>query len=142
MTTTANVYERLYDNMKARFTVVNGGNECSLGEFMLMKAGKKRESGIVPATTTALRHPSAITSFFSYVNDKLMVKEAPAKDKVIKAFPFRTTAAAVLSALLVCTFAVSYGAAAVNSITDSQASYASVCAEDVEESDYETEAKG
>ena len=136
MATSINAYERLYCNMKERFTVVNGGSECSLGEYMLHKADKKKESTL-PVSRSALRHPSAISSFFSYVNDKLMVREAPSKDKVIRSFPFRTTAAAVLSALLVCTFVVSYGAASVKSITDNQAAaYASVAedeAEDIEE---------
>ena len=126
MATSMNAYDRLYSNMKTRFTVVNGNNEYSLGEYMLLKAGKKKESATLPATAATLKQLSPVRSFISYVNDKLMVKEAPAKDKVIRAFPFRTTAAAVISALLVCTFAVSYGLAGINSITDGNSSYISV----------------
>ena len=39
---TVNAYEALYTNMKNRFTVVNDNSEYSLGEYMLMKAGKKK----------------------------------------------------------------------------------------------------
>lgn len=127
MATSMNAYDRLYSNMKTRFTVVNGNNEYSLGEYMLLKAGKKKESSSLPATASTLKQLSPVRSFMSYVNDKLMVKEAPAKDKVIRAFPFRTTAAAVISALLVCTFAVSYGLAGINNITsENNGSYISV----------------
>ena len=126
MATSMNAYERLYTNMKTRFTVVNGNDECSLGEYMLMKAGKKQNTATLPVAANTLRQPSAVVSFISYVNDKLMVKEAPAKDKVIRSFPFRTTAAALLSALLVCTFAISYGAASINSMNIDDGTHISV----------------
>ena len=126
MATSMNAYERLYNNMKTRFTVVNGENECSLGEYMLIKAGKKKESSALPVANATLRQPSAVVSFVNYINDRLMVKEAPAKDKVMRAFPFRTAAAAVLSALLVCTFVVSYGAASLNSATEESGTYMSI----------------
>lgn len=132
MATSINAYEKLYSNMKARFTVVNGDSDCSLGEYMLMKAGKKKESANIPVPTNTLRQPSALTSIITYVNDKLMVKEAPEKDKVMRAFPFRTTAAAVLSALLLCTFGVSYGMASLNALNkDTGTSYLSIT-EDVD----------
>ena len=38
-----NVYDTLYNNMKQRFTVVNGENEYTLGGYMLMKAREKQE---------------------------------------------------------------------------------------------------
>ena len=127
MATSMNAYDRLYSNMKTRFTVVNGNNEYSLGAYMLLKADKKKEEASLPIANATLKQPSPVRSFISYVNDKLMVKEAPAKDKVIRAFPFRTTAAAVISALLVCTFAVSYGLAGINNITaEGNGSYISV----------------
>ena len=126
MATSINAYDRLYSNMKTRFTVVNGENEYSLGEYMLLKAGKKKEAASLPVANATLKQLSPVRSFICYVNDKLMVKEAPAKDKVIRAFPFRTTAAAVISALLVCTFALSYGLAGINSMTsEANASYIS-----------------
>jgi len=126
MATSINAYEKLYNNMKTRFTVVNGDSECSLGEYMLLKAKKQKEGAALPVSNT-LQKTTAVTSFFRYVNDKLMVKEAPAKDKIIRAFPFRTTAAAVLSAMLICTFAISYGAAGITSMeNDGDASYMSI----------------
>lgn len=137
MATSMNAYERLYSNMKTRFTVINGNDECSLGEYMLMKAGKKKESATLPVAANTLKQPSAVISFFNYVNDKLMVKEAPAKDKVMRAFPFRTTAAALLSALLVCTFAISYGAASINNISGESASY--VSASEIEDKEIDSE---
>ena len=78
MATSMNAYERLYNNMKTRFTVVNGESECSLGEYMLIKAGKKKESSALPVANATLRQPSAVVSFVNYINDRLMVKEAPA----------------------------------------------------------------
>ena len=126
MATSMNAYERLYNNMKTRFTVVNGESECSLGEYMLIKAGKKKESSALPVANATLRQPSAVVSFVNYINDRLMVKEAPAKDKVMRAFPFRTAAAAVLSALLVCTFVVSYSAANLNSASQESGTYMSI----------------
>ena len=127
-----NAYEKLYNNMKMRFTVVNENSECTLGEYMLAKAGKKKESTTLPIATATLRQPSAVVSFVNYINDKLMVKEAPQKDKVMRAFPFRTAAAALLSALLVCTFAITYGVASVNaSGSDNNATYMSI-SEDAE----------
>ena len=118
--------------MKTRFTVVSENSEYSLGEYMLAKAGKKKESTTLPIATATLRQPSAVVSFLNYINDKLMVKEAPQKDKVMRAFPFRTAAAALLSALLVCTFAITYGVASVNaSVSDDNATYMSI-SEDAE----------
>lgn len=107
---TANVYENLYNNMKNRFTVVNDNCEYTLGEYMLMKAGQKKTSNL-PAVRNSVSNQKPITAFFKYVNDKLTLKAPPAKDKTIKKFPFRTSAAAVLSAVVACTLAISYGAA-------------------------------
>ena len=107
---TANVYEELYANMKNRFTVVNDNSEYTLGEYMLMKAGQKKASKL-PVAKSAASSEKPITAFFKYVNDKLALKAPPAKDKTIKRFPFRTSCAAVLSAVIACTLAISYGSA-------------------------------
>lgn len=108
---TANVYENLYMNMKNRFTVVNENCEYTLGEYMLMKAGQKKENSNLPAVRSNSYGQTAVTAFFRYVNDKLTLKAPPAKDKTIKRFPFRTSAAAVLSAIIACTLVISYGSA-------------------------------
>lgn len=106
---TANAYETLYMNMKNRFTVVENGCECTLGEAMLMKAGKKRETSNLPAQRSYNSSDNAISTLFKYVNDKLTLKAPPAKDKIIKRFPLRTSLAAVLSAVVACTLVISYG---------------------------------
>ena len=111
-----NAYEKLYNNMKTRFTVVNENSECTLGEYMLAKAGKKKESTTLPIASATLRQPSAVVSFVNYINDKLMVKEAPQKDKVMRAFPFRTSMAAALSAVVACALIFSYGIFTVNGL--------------------------
>ena len=113
---TANVYETLYNNMKNRFTIEKNNCEYNLGEYMLMRAGKKIDkTSLLPAerNSSALANKNAISAVFSYVNDKLTLKAPPAKDKTIRRFPFRTSVAAVLSAVIACTLAISYGSAAL-----------------------------
>ena len=106
-----NVYENLYENMKNRFTVVKDNCEYTLGEYMLSRAGMKKEKSNLPVARTASSSDKAVVAFFRYVNDKLTLKTPPVKDKTIKRFPFRTSAAAVLSAIVACTLVISYGSA-------------------------------
>ena len=117
---TTNVYDNLYNTMKNSFTVVNDNQEYTLGEFMLMKAGKKKESAATATNLPAVRHKNAavapISVFFRYINDKLTVKNPPAKDKTIRSFPLRTAMASLLSAVLVCTIFFSYGIATMKSL--------------------------
>ena len=131
MATSNNAYEQLYTNLKNRFTVVNGNEECTLGEYMLNK-NCKEESSALPIVAAKLHQPSAVVNFVSYINDKLMVKEAPQKDKVMRAFPLRTVAAAFLSALLVCTFVISYGATNLKNISENNAPVYMALPEDLE----------
>jgi len=112
---TTNVYENLYINMKNRFTVVSDNSEYTLGEYMLMKAGEKKASNL-PAMRSATAPAKPISAFFRYINDKLALKAPPAKDKTIRRFPFRTSLAAVLSAVIACTLAISYGAATLRGV--------------------------
>ena len=105
---TTNAYENLYNNMKNRFTVVSDNCEYTLGDYMLMKAGKRKAQSNLPAVNNA-SNEKAITAFFKYVNDKLAVKAPPVKDKTIRRFPFRTSAAALLSAVVTCTLVLSFG---------------------------------
>ena len=113
---TATVYENLYNNMKNRFTVVNENSEYTLGEYMLMKAGKKKETSNLPAMRSSVSGDTAIVAFVKYVNDKLTVKAPPVKDKTIRAFPFRTAAAAFVSALLTCSLLISFGSVTMHSL--------------------------
>ena len=117
MATSMNAYEKLYTNLKNRFIVVDGNRECTLGEYMLNKNCKDEESYALPVVTAKIHQPSAVVNIVNYINDKLMVREAPQKDKVMRAFPFRTVAASVLSALLVCTFVITYSATSLNSVS-------------------------
>ena len=109
--TTSNAYDALYENMKNRFTVVNDGSEYTLGEYMLMKAANKPESAKLPVATKSAvtRADNAVALFVSYVNDKLTIKQPPVKDKTIRAFPFRTSLSALLSAVVACTFTLCFG---------------------------------
>ena len=128
---TTNCYDRLYENMKNRLTVVEGDSEYTLGEYMLNK-NCKEEGYALPIVTAKIHQPSAVVNFVSYINDKLMVKEAPQKDKVMRAFPFRTVAAACLSALLVCTFVISYGATSLNNVDSASSPAYMALPEDLE----------
>ena len=110
MTQATNNYERLYDNMKNRFTVASDNAEYTLGEYMLMKADVKKTDSALPVAmrSTATKSELAVASIVSFVSDKLTIKEMPAKDKTIKAFPLRTSASAFLSAAVACAFLLSF----------------------------------
>ena len=69
---TTNIYETLYNNMKNRFTIEENNCEYNLGEYMLMKAGKKSEkSSMLPATrtTNAVAAKGAISTVFRGFSD-------------------------------------------------------------------------
>ena len=78
---------------------------------MLMKANaKKTESTNLPVAvkTAVTKSETAVTSIVSFVDDKLTIKQAPVKDKTIKAFPFRASASAFLTASVACAFVLSF----------------------------------
>ena len=106
MATYTNAYDKLYNNMKNTFTTINDGIECTVGEFMLRRAKEKRGSGNLPV---AVSKETAIATIYTYVSDKLTIKNQPVKDRTIKAFPFRSCAAALLCAVVTCTAIFSYG---------------------------------
>ena len=106
MTTVMNPYDALYTNLKNQFTVIYNNTECTVGDFMLMKANKKTESSL-PIVTTA--KTTSLATIVEYVNDKLTVKQAPVKDKTIRKFPFRTSFSALLSATAACALVMSCG---------------------------------
>ena len=74
-----------------------------------MKAKEKHGTSNLPATLESTR-PMALQSILSYVSKKLTLKELPAPEKTIKAFPLRTAFSALCSALLICTLMFSFGA--------------------------------
>lgn len=104
MNTNNNAYEKLYNDMKNQFTVMSNDCKYTLGDYMSMKADAKDAK--LPAVNTA---DTRIAAVFSYVNDKLTVKKAPVKDRTLRAFPFRTSAASLLSAMVACALIFSYG---------------------------------
>ena len=112
--TAVNAYEKLYINMKNKFTVVNDNCEYTLGEYMTMKADAKENKSNLPAVQSK-NDTRSISAIFSYVNDKLTVKKAPAKDKTMRRFPLRTALASFFSAAVACAFIFSFGLFAMNS---------------------------
>lgn len=110
MTQTTNNYDRLYDNMRQRFTVSDDTNKYTIGEYMLMKAEAKKADTTLPVVmkNAVTKSEMAMTNIVSFVDDKLTIKQAPVKDKTIKAFPFRASAAAFLTASVACAFVLSF----------------------------------
>ena len=116
-------YDNLYENMKNRLTVVNEDSEYTIGSYMLMKANRKKEEALLPVAerSTATKTERAVANVVSYINDKLTIKEPPVKDKTIRAFPFRASASAFLSAVVACAFMLSFivvGARLLNTNTE------------------------
>ena len=97
MAAIVNPYDNLYTNLKNKFTVVNDGAEYTLGDFMLMKAGKKSQKNEIISLKANESH--AMANVISFMNDKLTAKLPAIKEKTIKRFPLRTSFSAVLSAV-------------------------------------------
>ena len=116
--TQTNNYEKLYDNMRSRFTVESDNCEYTLGEYMLMKADVKKTDAALPVAlrSTATKSEVAVASIVSFVNDKLTVKAEPEKDKTIRTFPLRASASAFLSASVACAFILSFALIGVKSV--------------------------
>lgn len=110
MKNTTSSYDILYNNMVNRFTVLDQNIECTLGDYMRSKANiKKAESNLpVAMRSTATKSERAMATIVSFVNDKLTIKEEPAKDKTIRTFPLRASASAFLSAAVACAFVLSF----------------------------------
>ena len=111
--TSTNAYETLYNNMKTKFTVVSDSNEYTLGEYMSKKANANTNSKNLPAAKSEVQS-NALSSIFSYVNEKLTVKKPPVREKVMRRFPLRTTAAAFLTGIVGCALMLTYGIFALN----------------------------
>lgn len=126
MNQTTDRYDQLLTNMKNRFTVDNNGEDCTLGEYMLLKANvKKEQTALVVAKNAAVvaKSERAALALVSYVNDKLTIKTPPVKDKTIKAFPFRASASAFLSASIACAFIFSFCLIGAKVLDNSTSSY-------------------
>lgn len=102
MGATMNRYNALYENMKRTFTVTSGDCHYSLGAYMRMKANEATHEASLPVAVE--RKPfTALASLREFVSDKLAVRVAPSPEKTLKRFPLRTSFAACLSALAICT---------------------------------------
>jgi hypothetical protein len=107
--------------MKQRFTVSQNDTTYTLGEYMLMKAdGKKSENAALPVAvmSAVTKSEVAVTNIVSFVDDKLTIKQAPVKDKTIRAFPFRASASAFLTASVACAFLLSFVLIGAKSMTN------------------------
>lgn len=121
MTQTMNNYDKLYENMKQRFTISQDNTNYTIGEYMLMKADvKKEEKAALPVAvqTAVTRSEMAMTNIVSFVDDKLTIKQAPVKDKTIKSFPFRASASAFLTASVACAFVLSFALIGARSLAN------------------------
>lgn len=97
-----NRYNTLYENMRRTFTVTAGDCQYSLGAYMRMKANEETHEASLPVAVE--KQPSvALESIRRYVSEKLAVRVAPVPEKTLKRFPLRTSFAACLSALAICT---------------------------------------
>lgn len=111
--TSTTAYETLYNNMKTKFTVVSENNEYTLGEYMSKKANSDTNSPKLPAARNDSQ-AHTLSAIFSYVNEKLTVKKPPVREKVMRKFPLRTTAAAFLTGIVGCALMLTYGIFALN----------------------------
>ena len=109
MNTITNPYDALYTNLKNRFTVIHDGAECTVGDYMLMKAGKNSSAKSDLPVAKLAKEDNSLVSIINYMNEKLTVKNPPIKDKTIKRFPIRTSFSAMLSAVAACALIISCG---------------------------------
>ena len=109
MTTVTNPYDALYTNLKNRFTVINNGEECSVADYMLMKAGKAKAASSLPAEIKRGSLETSMSAFVSFMSEKLTVKNPPIKDRTLRRFPVKSAFSAMLSAVAVCALVISCG---------------------------------
>ena len=127
---TVNKYEALYKNMQKHFTIEKDGDSYTLGAYMRKRANESSTEQNLPV---AIKENSgaALRSIVNYVNDKLTVKRTPATERTMRAFPLRTSLAACLSAVLICTLMFSY--ALMQSPTAAGGSYVAQADEQTEQ---------
>lgn len=115
MTSVKNSYDTLYDNLKDRFTVVYEGCDCTLGDYMLIKAGKRQTSESALPTPVSDNRVSSVSDIVEYVATRLTVKTAPAREKTLRRFPLRSSMSAIFTAAAACALVFSFGIFALNS---------------------------
>ena len=109
MTSVKNAYDTLYENLKDRFTVVYEGCDCTLGDYMLIKAGKRQTSESELPAPVNTEKSRALTSIVDYVASRFTVKDAPAREKTIRRFPLRSSMSAIFTAAAACALVFSLG---------------------------------
>ncbi len=109
MTNITNPYDALYTSLKNRFTVIHDGCECTLGDYMLMRAGKRQTSESSLPVQSTVGHNGTLSTIATYIGNKLSVRNAPEKNKTIRRFPLRASMSAVLSAVAACALVFSFG---------------------------------
>ena len=117
-------YGRLYSDMVKLFAVKQDGKEdVCLGDYMRSRASEckkieeekaqkllaKRERSNLPVQVKKQNETRAISAIFSYVNERLTVKQAPVRDKTIRRFPLRTVLSSAFCAFIMCAVMVCYG---------------------------------
>lgn len=131
MTAVTNPYDALYTNLKNRCDVTYDGYECTIGECMLMRAGKRQTSvGDLPIEATY--NKNSLTTIVDYISDKLTVRSAPEKNKTLHSFPYRTSMSAIFSAVASCALIFSLGIFALTGNTFSPITADSSVTENVE----------
>ena len=131
---TMNRYNTLYENMKRNFTVTTGECHYSLGAYMRMKANEETHEASLPVAVEK-KTMTAFTNIRQYVSERLSVKVTPSPEKTLKKFPLRTSLAACLSALAICTLLFSsaiIGSSAIKS-GDTKSNIALEYTQEVEE---------
>lgn len=102
----SNSYEKLYENMKNKFTIVKNNKEYTLGEYMTMKIDVAQKTAKNDEKSNA-KH--TVSSFLSYISTKITER----KERGPQAFPVRSLASACLSLFVVCALVFSFSAISV-----------------------------
>lgn len=139
MTSVKNPYDTLYNNLKDKFTVVCEGCDCTLGDYMLIKAGKAQTSESNLPAPICSENTSSVASIVDYVAAHFTVKEAPVREKTIRRFPLRSSISALFTAAAACALVFSFGIFALNNSGVLSPYTASGETEQVEYEDVESE---
>ena len=98
------ISEEMKDLFAAADLVISRAGANSICELLALR----KPHILVPLPATASRGERAVASIVSFVNDKLTIKKPPVKDKTIRAFPFRSSMSAFLSAVAACSFLICF----------------------------------
>lgn len=117
---TMNRYNTLFENMKRNFTVTSGDCHYTLGAYMRLKANEETHEASLPVAVEK-KPMTALVGIRKYVSERLSVRVAPSPEKTLKRFPLRTSLAACLSALAICTLLFSGAVLGTSAIKSGEA---------------------